>query len=81
MNSGSSTPTAPENEAERNELEHQQEVDLHLATSMSRGLDLVARSRSRSGGDDMHGQTQRGNVDPYRRDVQVRRVSLHSGRV
>lgn len=66
--SGSSTPNLPEDEAERNERARQQEVDLHLATSMSRGADLMSRSRSRSGGTEL----QSGRPDgPYRRDRDV----------
>lgn len=66
--SGSSTPNLPEDENERNERTRQQEVDLHLATSMSRGLDLATRSRSRSGGPEMQPD---GSEAPYHRDAQV----------
>jgi len=66
--SGVSTPNLPENEAERIERDRQQEVDLHLATSMSRGVDLVSRTRSRSGGAEMQSG---GSEAPYHRDAQV----------
>lgn len=70
--SGASSPYLPQTDEERTEREHQQQVDLQLATSMSRGLDsmTVARSRSRSGGQEL----QRDNLgETYRslRDAQV----------
>lgn len=68
ISSGSSTPNLPENEAQRSEREHQQEVDLHLATSMSRGIDLASRNRSHSGGTEMQPD---GSDAPYHRDAQV----------
>lgn len=68
--SGASTPNLPENEQERAERTRQQEVDLHLATSMSRGGDLAARSRSLSGGTEMQPD---GSEAPYRRHAQVSR--------
>lgn len=57
--STSSSPYIPQDEDDRAEQEHQQEVDLHLATTMSRGLD-AGRSRSRSGGKE---NRPRGNQD------------------
>jgi hypothetical protein len=70
--SGASTPYLPQTEEERTEREHQQEVDLQLATSMSRGLDPIAlaRSRSRSGGQEMQ-RNEMGETYRALRDAQV----------
>ena len=67
--SGSSSPYVPQTEEERVEQDHQQEVDLHLATTMSR-LETVARSRSRSGGNEL-GINDNGEVYRSLRDAQV----------
>ena len=67
--SGSSSPYVPQTEEERVEREQQQEVDLHLATTMSR-LDTLARSRSRSGGNEM-GTDEKGEVYRSLREAQV----------
>lgn len=76
--SGSSSPYLPQTEEERTEREHQQEVDLHLATTMSRGMDVRrTRSRSRSGGKDI-AHDEVGEVYRSLREAQVRLIIILS---